>query len=154
VSRSSAQQSLASWAGTAFLVLGILGFVPGVTDRFAELRFAGHRSAAELFGVFDVSILHNLLHVVLGVGGLWLARTRAGARAYLVAGGALCLGLWIFGLAVSRGDSANFIPVDTADDWLHFAFGLTLLVAGLALGRGLRQGGIQVPHQKDAASTT
>jgi hypothetical protein len=143
----TAQQELASWAGTAFLVVGILGFVPGVTDQFTALQFAGHRSGAQLFGVFEVSILLNLVHVTLGVAGLWLARTRASARAYLFGGGAICLALWIFGLSVGRGDSANFIPVNSADSWLHFALGAVLGAAGLLLGR-------QVPHQKEAASAT
>ena len=135
MNEQSTLQALASWAATAFLVIGILGFVPGVTDEFASLKFAGHRSGAELFGVFAVSTLLNLLHIVLGIAGLWLARTRAGARAYLLGGGAFCLALWVFGLAVSRGDSANFIPVDTADDWLHFVLGLSMVVGGVLLGR-------------------
>jgi 4-hydroxybenzoate polyprenyltransferase len=118
-----------------------------VTDDFAELRAAGHRSAAQLFGVFDVSILLNLIHIVLGIAGLWLARTWAGARIYLIGGGAICLALWIYGLAVGRDSSANFIPVDSADNWLHFAVGLAMLAAGIVLGR-------QVPHQKEAASAT
>ena len=147
VNERSTIQSFASWTGTAFLVIGILGFIPGVTDQFAELKAAGHRSTAQLFGVFDVSILHNLLHVVLGIAGLWLARTWAGARVYLIGGGALYLALWIYGLAVGRDSSANFIPVDSADNWLHFAVGLGMLAAGLVLGR-------QVPQQKEAASAT
>ena len=132
----SAIQSVASWAGTAFLVLGIVGFVPGVTDNYGALKFAGHRSGAELFGVFDTSILLNLLYLALGVAALRLARTRAGARAYLVGGGALLLALWVFGLAVGRGDSANFVPVDSADAWLHFALGLGMVALGVLLSRG------------------
>jgi hypothetical protein len=147
VHERSTIQSVASWTGTAFLIIGILGFIPGVTDQFAELKAAGHRSTAQLFGVFDVSILHNLLHVVLGIAGLWLARSWAGARIYLVGGGALYLAIWIYGLAVDRASSANFIPVDSADNWLHFAVGLGMLAAGIVLRR-------QVPHQKEAASTT
>jgi Domain of unknown function (DUF4383) len=139
VNERSAIQSVASWAGTVLVVLGILGFVPGVTDNFSALKFSGHKSGAELFGVFDVSTLLNLVHVLIGAAGLWLARTREGARAYLVGGGAIYLALWIFGLSVSRGDSANFIPVDSADDWLHFAFGLLMIAAALALGRGRTQ---------------
>jgi hypothetical protein len=144
----SALQSLASWVGAALLVLAILGFVPGVTDDFALLRFGGHRSAAQLFGVFDVSILLNLVHALLGVAGLWLARRRASARVYLLGGGTVLVALWIFGLAVGRGDHANFLPVDSADDWLHFGFGLLMLGGALLLGRGY------VPHQNEAARAT
>ena len=39
------------------------------------LRFAGHGSGAYLFGVFQVSVLHNLVHLAFGVAGLVLART-------------------------------------------------------------------------------
>jgi hypothetical protein len=144
----SALQSLASWVGAASVVLGILGFVPGVTDDFALLRIAGHRSAAQVFGVFDVSILLNLVHVAIGVAGLWLARTRGSARAFLLGGGGVFAALWIFGLAVGRGDDANFIPVDTADDWLHFGLAVLMIGGALLLGRGY------VPHQNEAARAT
>jgi uncharacterized protein DUF4383 len=133
VSRSPAQ-SLASFVGIAFLVVGVLGFVPGATAHFDRLRFAGNRSGAELLGVFEVSILHNLLHLALGVAGLWLARTLVGARLYLVGGGAAYLALWLHGLLVDRHESANFIPVDSADNWLHFALGLAMVVGGLLTG--------------------
>jgi hypothetical protein len=147
VNERSAIQSLASWAGTAFVVLGILGFVPGVTDHYEALKFAGHRSGAQLFGVFDTSTLLNLVYVVLGIGGTWLARTRSGARAYLFGAGTLLLALWVFGLSVGRGDRANFVPVDSADAWLHFGLGLGLVAAALLLGR-------QAPHQKEAVRAT
>lgn len=132
----SAAQSLASFVGVAFLVVGILGFVPGVTTHYDKLRFAGHRSGAELLGIFDVSILHNLLHLALGVAGLWLGRTLVGARVYLVGGGLLYLALWLYGLSVNRDSSANFIPLDSAGDWLHFALGLAMVVGGLVTGAG------------------
>jgi hypothetical protein len=139
----TAVQSLASLAGTAFLVLGILGFIPGVTSDFAQLRFAGHRSAAQLLGVFDVSILQNLLHLAYGVAGLRLARTQPQARLYFLGGGGLFLALWLFGLLVDRGDRANFLPVNGADNWLHFSLGLVMVVTGLLLGR--RPAGTALP---------
>lgn len=137
MNRSTAQ-SLASFIGTAFLVVGILGFVPGVTAHFDRLKFAGHRSGAELLGVFEVSILHNLLHLALGVAGLWLARTLGGARLYLVGGGSLYLALWLYGLLVDRDSEANFIPLDSADNWLHFGLGLTMVLGGLLTGAARR----------------
>src|SRR5690606_37118493 len=45
--------------GVVFLVVGILGFVPGVTTNLGELEWYGHESRAELFGIFQVSVLHN-----------------------------------------------------------------------------------------------
>ncbi|WP_247660152.1 DUF4383 domain-containing protein, partial [Micromonospora sp. D75] len=75
---------IASGFAVLLLLLGALGFVPGITSDYADLRFAGPGSGARLLGLFQVSVVHNLVHLVLGVAGLALARTVAGARAVLV----------------------------------------------------------------------
>jgi hypothetical protein len=121
--------------GVAFLVPGVLGFIPGITTNFGDLSFAGHHSDARLFGLFQVSILHNIVHLLFGVVGLAMARTFNGARSYLIGGAIIYLVLWIYGLLVSDTSSANFVPVNTADDWLHLLLGLAMLALGFALGR-------------------
>jgi hypothetical protein len=126
-------QVVALLVGAAFLVVGIAGFIPGITTNYDELEFAGTDSGA---GLFQVSILHNIVHLLFGVAGLVLARTWAGARAFLVGFGAIYLVLWIYGLVVDNGSDANFVPLNTADDWLHFLLGAGMLVLGLVLGRG------------------
>jgi hypothetical protein len=120
--------------GVVFLLVGVLGFVPGITTGYDSLRFAGHSSEALLLGVFQVSILHNLVHLLYGIAGLALARTVSGARAYLRWGGAVYLVLWLYGLLVGQQPQANFVPLNSADDWLHFVLGVTMV--GLSfLGR-------------------
>jgi hypothetical protein len=121
--------------GAAFLLVGILGFIPGITSSYSDLSFAGHESNAKLLGIFQVSILHNLVHVLFGVAGLAMSRTREGARAFLVGGGVIYLVLWLYGLVIGQESSANFVPVNTADDWLHFVLGLAMIGLGLILGR-------------------
>ena len=64
-----AVQGAAVLVAAAFLVIGVLGFVPGVTTHLDQLQWAGHHSGAELFGVFEVSVLHNLMHLAFGVIG-------------------------------------------------------------------------------------
>ncbi|MER7459166.1 DUF4383 domain-containing protein [Micromonospora sp. NPDC126480] len=119
-----------------FLIVGLLGFVPGVTSDFADLRSAGHQSGARLFGAFTVSVLHNLLHLLFGVVGLVAARRATAARAYLIGGGAIYLVLWLFGLAVAHDSAANFLPTNGGDDWLHLAFGAGMVALGvLTAGR-------------------
>jgi Domain of unknown function (DUF4383) len=113
-----------------FLVLGILGFIPGITTD-APGDFAGEESEAELLGIFSVSILHNLVHLLFGIVGLALARTWEGARTFLIGGGAVYIVLWIVGL-IGGGD---WIPVNSADNWLHFVLGVVMLGAGFLLGR-------------------
>jgi hypothetical protein len=128
-------RNAAAVVGATFVLVGILGFVPGITSSYSDLSFAGHESNAKLLGVFQVSILHNLVHVLFGVAGLALSRTRDGARTFLIGGGAIYLVLWLYGLVIGQESSANFVPVNTADDWLHFVLGLGMIGLGYALSR-------------------
>jgi len=118
-----------------FLLVGVLGFIPGITTGYDGMTFAGHHSDAHLFGVFQVSVLHNIVHLLFGLAGLALARTESGARVYLVGGGAVYLVLWLYGLVVGQDSGANFVPLNSADDWLHLLLGLGMIALGLALGR-------------------
>jgi hypothetical protein len=61
-------------SGAVFLAVGVLGFVPGITTHYDQLTFAGHHSDAALLGIFNVSVLHNLVHLAFGVAGIALAR--------------------------------------------------------------------------------
>lgn len=129
-------QTVATVVGATFLVVGVAAFIPGITTHlYGGLHFAGHDGNAALLGIFDVSILHNLVHLAFGVFGLMLARTAAGSRNFLVGGGAIYLVLWIYGLLIDKQSGANFVPLDSADNWLHFALGAGMLTLGLILGR-------------------
>jgi hypothetical protein len=135
VRERSAVQVGAAVVGAVFLLVGILGFIPGITTDYDGMEFAGHESAAELFGIFQVSILHNLVHVAFGVAGLLMARTWNLARSYLIGGGIIYLVLWVYGLVVDRDSDGNFVPVNSADDWLHFVLGAGMVGLGIVLPR-------------------
>ncbi|MGR6920111.1 DUF4383 domain-containing protein [[Actinomadura] parvosata] len=121
--------------GVLFLLVGVLGFIPGITTGYDDLRFAGHHSDAHLLGVFQVSILHNIVHLLFGIAGVLLARTWSGARNFLVGGGVIYLLLWIYGLLVGHDSPANFVPLNNADNWLHLGLGIVMVALGLALSR-------------------
>ena len=125
-------QSVAALVGVVFLLVGVLGFIPGITTHYNDLSFAGHDSGAKLLGVFQVSILHNLVHLLFGIVGLVLAKTAAGARNFLIGGGVVYLALWVLGLV----GAGSWIPANTADNWLHFALGVGMLALGFVTSRG------------------
>jgi hypothetical protein len=128
-------QNVARLVGIVFLAVGIAGFIPGITTNLYDgLEFAGNDGNAELLGLFQVSILHNIVHGLFGIAGLALAATSSGARSYLIGGGAIYLVLWLLGLI----GAADWIPSNTADNWLHFLLGLGMIGLGVALTRERR----------------
>ncbi|HJV99668.1 MAG TPA: DUF4383 domain-containing protein [Arthrobacter sp.] len=123
-------------AGGVFALVGILGFIPGVTTNYSEMGLAGPDSGAMLLGVFQVSVLHNIVHLLFGAAGLLMGRTVSQARYFLIGGGALYLVLWLYGLLIDQGSAANFVPINTADNWLHAVLGIAMVALGFFLGRG------------------
>jgi hypothetical protein len=43
--------------------------------------------------------------------------------------------LFVYGLIVGQRSAANFVPVNTADDFLHLVLGVGMIALGLALTR-------------------
>ncbi|MEV6177900.1 DUF4383 domain-containing protein [Streptomyces sp. NPDC052015] len=127
-------QQAAQVVGLVFLLVGVLGFIPGITTGYNEMQFASHHSEARLLGIFQVSILHNIVHLLFGIAGLVMARGFASARTFLIGGGAVYLVLWLYGLIVEKDTGANFVPLNSADDWLHFALGVGMIALGVMLG--------------------
>jgi Domain of unknown function (DUF4383) len=131
-------QKTALAVGAVFLLVGILGFIPGITSNYEALSFAGHGSGALLLGIFQVSVLHNVVHLLYGVAGILLSRTETRSRNYLLYGGIIYLVLWLYGLIVGHESAANFVPINTADNWLHFVLGIGMIALALLLSRSAR----------------
>lgn len=123
--------------GVVFLLVGILGFIPGITTNFDQLMFAGNDSGALLLGVFQVSVLHNFVHLLFGIVGVAVARTAGASRNYLIWGGVVYFVLWLYGLLVPEESTANFVPLNNADDWLHLVLAIAMVALGVLLGRKL-----------------
>jgi hypothetical protein len=129
-------QSVAMLFGVTFILVAILGFIPGITTNFDDITFAGNDSGAELLGVFQVSILHNIVHGLFGIVGLYLARTATGARTFLVGGGVIYIVLFLYGVVIGDGGGVNFVPMNTPeDDLLHLAIGVAMIGLGYATTR-------------------
>ena len=129
-------RTAAAVVGAVFVLTGIAGFIPGVTTNYDQMAFAGHESEALLIGLFQISILHNLVHLGFGIAGLLMSRTRSAARTYLIGGGAVYLLLWVYGLIFAEDmTAANFVPMNNADNWLHLGLGLGMIALGVLLTR-------------------
>jgi hypothetical protein len=128
-------QKAATAVAVAFLAVGVLGFIPGITTHYSSMMFGGHHSDAKLLGIFQVSILHNIVHLLFGIVGLVMARTVPGAVAFLIGGGVIYAVLWVYGLVIDQTSTANFVPLNNADNWLHLVLAVAMIGLGLALRR-------------------
>ena len=122
-------------AGVAVFVVGVLGFIPGITANYGTLAFAGHGSEAMLLGIFQVSVLHNLIHLVSGVAGVLMSRRPLPARNFLIGAGVAYMVLWTVGQFLALDSPVNILPVNSADNWLHLFLGMALIGFGIAFSR-------------------
>ncbi|EIE99159.1 DUF4383 domain-containing protein [Saccharomonospora glauca] len=140
--------------GIVFVLVGVAGFVPGLTEGVGEMTFAGPDSDAFLFGVFAVSILHNLVHLLFGVAGIAAATRAAASRGYLIVGGGVYLLLWVYGVGTHDDSAANFVPLNRADDWLHLGLGLGMIGLGVLATTVERRHNVypEPPEEREAQS--
>lgn len=119
--------------GIVFLLVGVLGFIPGVTTNYDGLTVISHDSQALLLGIFGVNVTHNVVHLLFGVVGVLTARGAAAAKYFLLIGGILYLVLWVFGLVIDLEAPINFVALNTADNWLHLVLGVAMVILGFVL---------------------
>ena len=119
--RRTLAQTLALAFGIVFLLVGILGFIPGITED-APGSFSGEDSDGSLLGIFQTSVLHNIAHLAFGVGIL-AARKHSTALTYLLVSGIAYVGLFLLGIL----GIMDWLPAEDTDDWLHLGLGVALL---------------------------
>jgi hypothetical protein len=114
--------------GIAFLLVGVLGFVPGVNQAHVDhtglvVTGPGH---GMLLGLFHVNLLHNLVHVVFGGWGLVASRSFSAARLYARGVAVIYALLAVCGLIPGLNTMFGLVPIEGNDVWLH------LLLAAVA----------------------
>jgi Domain of unknown function (DUF4383) len=121
---------VAGAVGAVFVVIGMLGFT--VSDGHGA---AGHTGGL-LLGLFQVNVLHNVVH--LAVGAAMIGTAVAGVRAAKAANtliGVVYLALGLAGLFITGDNPANVIALNGADNGLHLATGAALIAIGLRADR-------------------
>lgn len=113
-------QKLAWVFAVVFILIGILGFVPGITTD-------GH-----LLGIFEVSLLHNIIHLATGIIAALVASSEENARLYFKVFGVVYALVAVIGFV--QGTSVlGLIGVNLADNILHVAIALVALWAGFGM---------------------
>lgn len=115
--------------GLVFLVIGGLGFVPGLRTVDPEMPpLALNEHYGLLFGLFPVNWLHNLVHLLYGVWGVLAWRTLGAARVYAVVVALSYAVLTVLGLFPALATLAGLVPLFGNDVWLHAAIALVAAI--------------------------
>lgn len=115
-------------SGIIYIAIGIFGFIPGMvaTPGTGGPDVVVNAGYGYLLSTFPINILHNLVHLAVGIWGLASYRSYIQSRNY-------CRGLAIFygilaimGLLPVLNTMFGLIPIFGNDVWLH---ALTALIA-------------------------
>lgn len=112
------------WAkifGIIFVLIGVLGFVPGITSN-------GH-----LLGIFEVDTIHNIVHILTGVVALLVMKSSAGSRNFFKIFGVVYALVAILGF-LPFGKVLGLFHVNMADNILHVVIAAIALKAGFLCG--------------------
>ena len=114
--------------GIIYVAVGILGFIPGLNAHHTDLPpIAVDSFYGRLMGLFPVNILHNIVHIAIGLWGLLASRSVAGARLFGKALAVIYGLLAILGLIPGLNTMFGLVPIFGHDVWLH---ALSALIAG------------------------
>jgi Domain of unknown function (DUF4383) len=112
-------QLFARLYGIVFLVVGILGFVPGLTTPHEHPGLIVGGSSGMLLGLFPVNVLHNAVHILFGIWGLVAGQSLAGARLFARAVAIIYALLTVLGLIPATNTAFGLVPIYGNDVWLH-----------------------------------
>jgi hypothetical protein len=116
-------QTVALVFGAIYLAAGILGFLPFLGGSATMTNSA-------LFGLFDINLLHNLVHAVIGIAGLAAAASVANSRTFCQVVGVLLLLLGVLGVFVAN--PLGLLYIGGLDIALHLVSGAVLAYFGFA----------------------
>jgi Domain of unknown function (DUF4383) len=114
-------KTLGMLSGFLFLLGGVLGFVPGITDDDMFL------------GIFMVNTAHSIVHLASGAIFLIASMSGAGAaRLWFQIFGIVYAAAAVMGVYVGDGMILNLISNNRNDTWGHAVLALILLPIGFA----------------------
>ena len=119
----STVQVVALLFGAIYLAAGVLGFLPFLGGSYTMTNHA-------LLGIFNINLLHNLVHIVIGIAGLAAAASVANSRTFCQVVGVILLLLGVLGVFVAK--PLGLLDIGGIDIALHLVSGAVLAYFGFA----------------------
>jgi hypothetical protein len=113
-------QTFAKVFGIVYLIIGILGFIPGlVQPMVGGPDLAVEAGYGRFLGIFPVNLIHNLVHIGVGVWGILAARSIPRSVTYARAVAVLFGVLFLLGIIPATNTLFGLAPIYGIDAWLH-----------------------------------
>lgn len=107
-------------AGILFLLLGILGFIPGLLSLPVSAPMLKVSTGyGYLFSLFPVNIVHNLIYLAIGAWGIVSYRREFNARLFARSMAIFFCSLAILGLIPATKMLFGLVPLFGHNIWLH-----------------------------------
>jgi hypothetical protein len=116
-------QTVALVFGAIYLAVGIIGFLPFLGGSVTMTN-------SKLLGLFNINLLHNLVHIVIGIAGLAAAASLANSRRFCQVVGVVLLLLGVLGVFVAN--PLGLLYIGQLDIPLHLVTGAVLAYFGFA----------------------
>lgn len=109
------------FAGVVFVLIGILGYIPGITTapHVSDPNLAVDASYGRLFGIFPVNMIHNLVHLAFGIWALVASKDFAQSRIFNRSTAIIYAILTIMGFIPGLSTLFGLAPLFSHDIWLH-----------------------------------
>ncbi|HYE34009.1 DUF4383 domain-containing protein [Methylocaldum sp.] len=113
-------QTFAKVFGILYVIVGILGFIPGLVQPIVGgPELAVEAGYGRLLGIFPVNLIHNLVHIGIGVWGILAARSLPRAVTFARANAVIFGVLFLLGLIPATNTLFGLAPIYGIDAWLH-----------------------------------
>jgi len=121
-------QTVALIFGVIYFLVGVLGFVGPLIGTSSFITITQDKHA--LLGLADINLLHNLVHLAIGLAGLAAASSVANSRTFCQVVGVILLIVGLLGVFV--GNLFGILPLAGFDIPLHLVTGAVLAYFGFA----------------------
>nr|WP_272954968.1 DUF4383 domain-containing protein [Kribbella shirazensis] len=118
---------MALWIAGALFTLSCFGFLLLLRDDVPALEL--RPSGGLLFGLFHVSFVDSVVHLLLAVGVVLSAGSLRGCRRLLMVGGVAMIALAAYGQVDGSPALPALVPTSGPDAWLHLVLGGAMLGA-------------------------
>jgi hypothetical protein len=119
-------RKFALYFGGLYLAVGIVGFLP-------FLGGSANLEGKKLLGIFTVNLIHNLVHLVIGVAGITMSRSLGNATLFAKGVGVFLVAIGVIGIfnfPIFANTKDAFLPIGGIDVLLHLATGALAVYIG------------------------